>query len=86
MKACMCGCGMHMAIVVASGTVHLLMSAVGAAVRVAMHGTSRRRLSRLSRPQPRFALARPSPQQHGKGGSLGSRLLITSVMHATATG
>ena len=31
-----------MAIVVASGTVHFVMSAVGAAVRVAMHGTSRR--------------------------------------------
>ena len=31
-----------MAIVVASGTVHFVMSAMGAAVRVAMHGTSRR--------------------------------------------
>ena len=55
-----------MAIVVASGTVHFVMSAVGAAVRVAMHGTSRR--TKPSRPKPRLALARPSSQPSlGKG-------------------
>ena len=70
-----------MAIVVASGTVHFVMSAVGAAIRVVMHGTSRR--TKPSRPKLRLALARPSSQPSlGKGATSSS----PQFMHATATG
>ena len=56
-----------MAIVVASGTVHFVMSAVGAAVRVAMHGTSRRTEPVEQAPAaPRARKAQPSATRQGR--------------------